>query len=133
MRKYGHKTEKWKQKLYINPRRKSITLTCQEKKANKKSWLTSISSVGYFFLSTRTWIKKKNDRNSQGMNSRTRDAVGRSRKFKVTFSIISGMNFCPPNPGSTVITRTISTGFSPSICGSWKYIIFSLDSRIPLC
>lgn len=27
----------------------------------------------------------------------------------LTFGIISAINFCPPNPGSTVITRIIST------------------------
>nr|AFK39028.1 unknown [Medicago truncatula] len=48
---------------------------------------TSMSSDGYFFLSIRT------------------------------LSIISGINFCPPNPGSTVMTRTISTGFSASTRG----------------
>lgn len=55
-----------------------------------KDWLTSISSEGYLFLSVRT------------------------------LSIVSGMNFCPPNPGSTVITRTMSTWISPSTCGLQK-------------
>ena len=27
----------------------------------------------------------------------------------LTFGIMSGMNFCPPKPGSMVITRTMST------------------------
>ena len=27
----------------------------------------------------------------------------------LTFGILSGMNFCPPKPGSMVITRTMST------------------------
>lgn len=35
-----------------------------------------------------------------------------------TLSIISGINFCPPKPGSTVITRTTSTGLSAS---TYKY------------
>lgn len=42
-----------------------------------------------------------------------------TKVFHDTLSIVSGMNFCPPNPGSTVITRTISTGFSPSTCKLW--------------
>ena len=34
-----------------------------------------------------------------------------------TFGIISGRNACPPNPGSTVMIRTIST-VAPLVCPS---------------
>ena len=51
-----------------------------------------------------------------GMCVQVRKRKMHREKWQVTFSIIVGMNFCPPNPGSTVITRTISTGFSHSTC-----------------
>lgn len=54
---------------------------------------------------------------SHQKNSETSVRNGqKGKKRHVTLSIIFGMNFCPPKPGSTVITRTISTGFSPSTC-----------------
>ena len=54
--------------------------------------------------------------------------------FHDTLSIVSGMNFCPPNPGSTVITRTISTGYSPSTCKFWTmYTLYiTTNSHIPV-
>ncbi len=61
--------------------------------------------------------------------------------LKVTFAIMSDMNFCPPNPGSTVITSTMSTssrygkttstgvpGFRP--IPAWKEKqVFTWDNR----
>lgn len=94
------------------------------RKANPEE-LAHLNIKCWVLLSQNTNLDNKNERK---VKEWTRDAVGRSTKFKGTFSIISGMNFCPPNPGSTVITRTISTGFSPSICGLRKNIIFILES-----
>ena len=36
----------------------------------------------------------------------------------LTFGIISGINFCPPKPGSMVITRTMSTRETKGITSS---------------
>ena len=36
----------------------------------------------------------------------------------LTFGIMSGMNFCPPKPGSMVITRTMSTRETKGITSS---------------
>lgn len=91
-------------------------------KRNYQEWPTSISRNGYFFLRVRTWNWRArnychdqfNMQNKKGPKERISEQEQMKRSG--TLSIISGMNFCPPNPGSTVITRTISTGFSLSTC-----------------
>jgi len=83
-----------------------------------------MSSDGYFFLSIRTWFDNSNERKRINEKINKTSIIDKScqpyehsiRKSGDTLSIISGINFCPPNPGSTVITRTISTGFSASTC-----------------
>ena len=46
-----------------------------------------------------------------------RPGIERTRP-PLTFGIMSGMNFCPPKPGSMVITRTMSTRETKGITSS---------------
>jgi hypothetical protein len=52
-----------------------------------------------------------------------------------TLVIISGMNFWPPNPGSTVMTSTMSTGSALSTCSHWfgyvKAVLMFVSGNLP--
>jgi hypothetical protein len=58
-----------------------------------------------------------------------------SERYTHTLVIISGMNFWPPNPGSTVMTSTMSTGSALSTCSHWfsyvKVVLMFVSGNLP--